>query len=280
MRVERFNIATYLRDGDACHVARKALSKKWPERAHDHDYFEIFLVEKGLAEHWINGRQETLSPGHLVFVRPSDAHAFRADQKSGCQIINVMFRGETAQHFLDRYPDDFRRRLFDADGPFPETHLLQGPRMERGIHVAQELANTKLTLARLDEFLLTLANRVVAPVTTFNSKVPQWLARACDAARNPEVFRLGAPGFIAVAGRSHEHVCRTCQTVLGLTPSAFINRVRTEYAADRLAKTSDPISEIAADCGIENVSHFYRVFRGHYGTTPRAYRVHHQRSPF
>lgn len=280
MDIERFRIATYLRDGDACHVARKALAKKWPERAHDHDYCEVFLVEKGQADHWINGRHEVLLPGHLVFIRPSDAHAFRADQKLGCQIINVMFRAETKQHFLDRYADDFTDRFFDAKGPFPQKHLLQGPRMERGVHIAQELANAKPTLARVDEFLLTLANRVVPPVTTLNSKVPQWLAEACEAARDPKVFTRGAQGFIAAAGRSHEHVCRTCRDVLGLTPSAFVNRVRTEFAADRLARTNTPIADIAAECGIENVSHFYRVFRGHYGTTPRAYRLYHQRSPF
>ena len=213
-------------------------------------------------------------------MRPQDAHAFRADPKLGCDIINVMFRADTAAHFLTRYQQEFRSRFFDTGGLKPETHLLHGPRVERAIHVAQELANAKRSHARLDEFLLTLANRVVPPVSSFGNKVPQWLAEACEAARDPAVFRQGAPGFIAVAGRSHEHVCRACKSALGLTPSAYINRVRSEFAADRLARSKDPIPEIAAQCGIENISHFYRVFRGHYGTTPRAYRLHHQRAPF
>ena len=280
MHVETFKIGSYLQDSEVCHVARKELARKWPERAHDHDYFEVMLVEKGQADHWINGRQETLIPGCLIFIRPTDAHALRADQRSGCKIINVMFRKATATHFLSRYPEDFSGRLFDARGAHPETHLLQGPRMERGINVAQDLANSRPTQARLDEFLLTLANRVVAPITTLDSKVPRWFAEAYERAKEPDVFRLGAHGFITAAGRSHEHVCRTCQEVLGLTPSALINRVRTEFAADRLAQTNTPISEIAAECGLENISHFYRVFRRHYGTTPRAYRLHHHRVPF
>ena len=280
MEITRFKISTYLHEQQACHVARKHLERKWPAQAHDHDYFEVFLVEQGQADHWVNGRQDRLQAGHLVYIRPGDAHAFRADQKQGCGIINVMFRAETAEHFLARYPEDFRGRLFDRPGAFPETHLLQGPRMERGVNVAQDFANARPTLARLDELLLTLANRVVTPVSTLGMKVPQWFADACEAARAPEVFKLGAPGFIAVAGRSHEHVCRTCQTTLGLTPSAYINRVRTEFAADQLARSNDPIPDIAVQCGIENLSHFYRVFRRHYGTTPRAYRLHHQKSPF
>ncbi|MEM9344212.1 MAG: AraC family transcriptional regulator [Pseudomonadota bacterium] len=280
MDVETFRIANYLRPGDASHVARKHLTKRWPERAHNHDYCEVFLIESGQAEHWINGRQETLEPGRLNFIRPTDAHAFRADQKTGCGIINVMLHLETAEHVLTRYPETFRGRYFDAAGEIPESHLLSGTRMERAIQLAQQLAASPLTLAHLDEFLLTLVNRVVTPITSLNSDVPRWFAQACEDARRPDVFKRGATGFIEAAGRSHEHVCRTCRAVLGLTPSAFINRIRTEFAADRLARSGVPISQIAAECGIENVSHFYRVFRQHYGTTPRAYRLHHQRSPF
>lgn len=280
MEIERFSISTYLRDEDACHVARKGLSTRWPDRAHDHDYYEVFLVEKGQADHWINGRQEKLVPGHLVFIRPSDAHAFRADPAKGFQIINVMLRHETVAHLGDRYPQEFAGRFFDIEGAFPDMHLLQGLRMERGLRAAQRIALSRPSLARLEEFLLTLANRIVTSLAPRGQKMPPWLADACEAARDPNVFRLGAPGFIAVAGRSHEHVCRTCKSVLGVTPSAFVNRMRTEHAADCLARTDEPIADIAARCGIENVSHFYRMFRAQYGTTPRAYRLHHQRAPF
>ena len=280
MEIETFFVANYMAPDANMHVARKELLRRWPERAHDHDYFEVFLIERGSTDHWINGRRERLVPGHMTFIRPADRHAFRADAVTGCRIINVMFRIETAAHFLVRYPEEFCGRFFDSPEPYPETHFLEGPRMERAVHVAQELTKARLSLARVEEFLLTLANRVVEPITTVNSNVPRWLAQACDAARDPLVFKDGARGFIRAAGRSHEHVCRTCRDVLGLTPSAYINNVRAEYAADLLARSSLPISEIASECGIDNVGHFYRLFRNHYGTTPRAYRLHHQKSPF
>lgn len=280
MDIALFQIDSYLRAGDATHVARKDLSDRWPDRAHRHDYCEVFLIERGSTEHWINGRFEVLSKGHVVFIRPDDAHAFRANPQVGCGIINVMARVSTAEHLRDRYPEEFRGRFFDTTLREPDTYLLQGPRMERAINVAQDLANSTLTLARTEEFLLTLANRVIDPVARLNSAAPQWLINACIAARRPTVFRAGAPGFVAAAGRSHEHVCRTCRDVMGISPSAYINRVRIEHAADQLARTTLSIPEIVSDCGIENVSHFYRLFRSHYGTTPRAYRQRHQLNPF
>ena len=215
MEIALFKISSYLRPGEATHVARKELADRWPAAAHRHDYFEVFLIEKGATEHWINGQREILSKGHVVFIRPDDAHAFCANPEEGCGIVNVMVRADTATHLKQRYPEEFRGRFFDNPARGPDTYFLQGPRMERAINVAQDLANSKLTLARVEEFLLTLANRVIDPVHRLNSAAPRWLIDACAAARSPEVFRAGAAGFVAAAGRSHEHVCRTCRDVLG-----------------------------------------------------------------
>ena len=49
-----------------------------------------------------------------------------------------------------------------------------------------------------------------------------------------------------------------------------------EHAARMLAGSDDSISQIALECGLENLSHFYRMFRGHYALTPRAYRRRNQ----
>jgi AraC-like DNA-binding protein len=38
------------------------------------------------------------------------------------------------------------------------------------------------------------------------------------------------------------------------------------------------ISGVALDCGFENLSSFYRLFRRQYGLTPRAYRTNAYRS--
>ncbi|MGB1208234.1 MAG: helix-turn-helix transcriptional regulator, partial [Paracoccaceae bacterium] len=108
---------------------------------------------------------------------------------------------------------------------------------------------------------------------------PAWLVTACADTRDPQVFRQGAAGFVAAAGRGHEHVCRVARQYLGLSPTAYVNRVRMEHAAMLLGGTDQPIPDIAVDCGLENLSHFYRLFQSHYGTTPRRYRARHLSDP-
>ncbi|MEM9787093.1 MAG: AraC family transcriptional regulator [Pseudomonadota bacterium] len=275
-----FRIDDYLRPDEAFHFARKRLAKRFPKKAHDHDFFEVFLIESGRTAHWVNGVTQYLTRGQLVFLRPVDAHAFCADQKAGCQIINVMFRRETAAHLADRYGATIGGRFFDAGAALPETHQLAASRFARAVNVAQQLQTAERSLARIEEFLLFLTNRVALASTSDQHNAPHWFAEACSAAQSREVFAKGAPGFIKTAGRSHEHVCRTCKAVTGLTPSQYINQIRIAYAADLLRSDEVAIDDVIRDCGFENTSYFYRLFRRQLGMTPRAYRLAHMRDPF
>ncbi|MEI6082685.1 MAG: helix-turn-helix transcriptional regulator [Verrucomicrobiota bacterium] len=75
-----------------------------------------------------------------------------------------------------------------------------------------------------------------------------------------------------MAGRSAEHVARVTRDLLHETPSDLVNRVRLQYAARQLALSDAKIMDIALDCGLTNLSHFYRLFRHQFGSTPQAYR--------
>lgn len=65
---------------------------------------------------------------------------------------------------------------------------------------------------------------------------------------------------------------------MGVTPSDYINTQRMDHAARRLTGTSDSLTEIAAECGIPNLSHFHKLFLAAYGVTPQRYRRARQRA--
>jgi AraC-like DNA-binding protein len=52
-----------------------------------------------------------------------------------------------------------------------------------------------------------------------------------------------------------------------------VNAARMDFSARQLAETSRPILEIAFDCGLTNLSHFYALFRKRFGVSPRRYRL-------
>lgn len=271
-----FRIDTYLDAGEAFHFIRKELPEQPPLLQHHHDYFELMLVEQGQVHHWINGVEEVLEPGHMVFLRPHDSHALQAVTGTGARILNVMFRPDTAAHLAARYGEEIAGRFFWQSGTLPVTLRLRGAQRERAVNAMLNLQTSHRGLARIEHFLLSVMTHVLDAAEIVDDRAPAWLLTACRAAREPRVFRRGAEGFLAAAGRSPEHVCRQARRYLGLTPTQYVNRIRIQYAAMLLAGTDRGLPDVAADCGFENMSYFHRVFREQYGTTPRGYRMRHR----
>ena len=269
----------YLRPGEAFHLARRTLEQGPIKVLHDHDYFELFWIESGRTTHVINGGTAVLSAGDGVLIRPSDRHGFSPVGPSPCRLVNVMFRAETASHLLKRYDDDFAGRYFWHRGSDPCPFRLDATRRGRFDEAFRDLEMGPRTRARIEGFLLTFLATMIADDAPSHAIIPAWLDGAMRGARQPEIFRAGAQGFVGAAGRSHEHVCRSLKVHFGLTPSAFVNRIRMEHAARLLAGTDLTTADIAADCGVENMSRFHAIFREHFGVTPRRYRAARQRDP-
>jgi AraC family cel operon transcriptional repressor len=109
--------------------------------------------------------------------------------------------------------------------------------------------------------------------------MPDWLLRACREIARPDQFAEGAGRFVRLAGRSREHVARSMQQYLGISPTRFVNRVRMHHAARQLEMSNRGIVEIAGECGLENLGHFHALFRAEFGMTPRDWRQAHRRMP-
>ena len=74
------------------------------------------------------------------------------------------------------------------------------------------------------------------------------------------------------AALSPYHFARSFQRSTGLAPHRIVTMMRMQRAADRLKNSSLTLEEIVDEVGLSNLSHFRRVFRAQFGTTPSAYR--------
>ena len=57
-----------------------------------------------------------------------------------------------------------------------------------------------------------------------------------------------------------------------LSPIKYLNEYRLYMAKNLILNTKKPISEISADVGYNQISHFIEQFRGAYGLSPLKYR--------
>ena len=245
MQLQQFSMSDLAGAGEFFHFARKLLEPRRPKFLHQHDYHEVFLVTRGATEHWTVDGVNRLEKGSLVFVRPDDRHAVQAVRGELNEIVNVAFRSEIADHLGDRYAADLGGRFFWHDRARPDVFPLTGPQFERAANLSSELQTSRNSLAAIEEYLLALMTRVVDHRAATDESIPGWLVAATAAAKRPEVFREGAAGFVKAAGKGHEHVCRVARKHLGVSPSAYVNKIRMEYAALMLSGSDLSINDIS-----------------------------------
>lgn len=76
--------------------------------------------------------------------------------------------------------------------------------------------------------------------------------------------------------RSHFHARFKEET--GRTFVDYLSTLRCNRAAELLVTTDRTVLTISTECGFNNISHFYHVFRQKYGTSPAKYRRNHGRN--
>jgi AraC family transcriptional regulator len=76
----------------------------------------------------------------------------------------------------------------------------------------------------------------------------------------------------SVAGLSNFHFLRIFAKAVGVTPHQYLVRCRLRRAAQMLAESNRPISDIALEVGFTDLSNFVRTFGRAAGVSPRRFR--------
>lgn len=256
-------------------LSRAELDTRRPPVLHTQDFHELVWVQNGAVRLHTEAGKRDLNEGDLLFISPDQAHGLQGRGEAAI-VVSLAIRPGVIKAIGNRHEDLAGIAFWGPTSQPMITH--------RDMRQLAALNQAALQLERsprrklyLEAFLLPLLVALDRPPEGIAEGAPEWLISACSAARHPDVFRSGAAGFVTATGRAHPHVSRTMRRFLGVTPSEYVNTQRMEYAARRLAGTSDPLAEIATDCGLPNLSHFHKLFLATFDETPQRYRRARQR---
>lgn len=239
---------------------------------HYHDFFEIFLVTRGNIRHIVNGGEQNLKVGDLVFIRPNDIHDYECE---GARFINLTLSHSTIDKLFSYLEDSYpSHRLIGATMP-PLVSLSEKEynnvvsRLENlnTVHDDTEL-KLKVRLLLADIFVKYFISFTSGEV----SEIPKWLKDTCMIMNNKKNFSAGIAQMVRLSGKSREHLSRSVKKFYGVTVSEYINNLRLNYIANALITSDIPIIDLCFECGFENLSWFYKLFQKKYGVTPSKYR--------
>ncbi len=240
---------------------------------HCHDYFEFFLIVAGRCLHLVNGQTQPLAEGDLVFIRPDDIHSYAPDGADDCAFINLTCSAAVIRQTLAYLGGQPIEERFLAPA-LPPSARLSG--LEKESYIARfERLQALGTLAPGPARLL-LRSLLVESFTRYfltsrfsaGKGTPLWLDELLTRMQRNENFTAGLPRLYALSARSPGHVDRTFRRYLHTTPSAYVNRLRLDYARTLLLTTGQDITTVALEAGFETLSHFYHLFCREYAVPP------------
>lgn len=246
---------------------------------HGQDFSEIVFVESGQCNHHINGEIIEMHRGHMILMREQDIHGFSHVDDNGFTLLSIQFQTHVLNSLHERYFTDVQN-FFGGDLPVCASKQLTEQQYDQLVDEASILAQAEQIPFYIDRFLMIVLDWVY-PRREAHSDVmnmPVWLKSACLWIHDPRNFSKGVKQFVKFSGKSSHHVTRELKKHMGMTATEFINKVRIEYAARKLAETEDTLDEIARDCGYSSRAYFFKRFRERYKMTPKEYRRKNRRT--
>jgi len=257
---------------DVFHIARTTISSKNDLALHYHNYAEVFWINDGEGIHTINDYELPLQSGSLSMIRPFDNHTFKmVSAKSRLLITNIAFFQNSLDHFKQRYfPES--TSFFWNNSQLPYTTQLSNDQLNDLSTLTDRLMGQPKDNLHLDHIMLHIFS-MLAKNQLISSQLPHWLSFAIENYTIPQYLRKGLNGFTELCSRNPDHINRTLQKHLNQSLSETVNKARLDYAAKQLTMTNAPVKTICYQCGYDNITYFYRLFKNFYGLTPIEYRL-------
>lgn len=245
-------------------------------REHSHDYYEIFIMLDGEAEHKINGESVKLFPLDAVFIRASDTHNYSEINGAPFSFLNLTFTKATLDAVFDYLADGYpKRKLFNSKlAPkvrlSGEDYAMLEREMEKLRAISPEDIKRRKTSLRV--LIMKLFSDVFWGYNSNKKTVPEWLIVLVEKMKSEMLFTDGIQKMVEMSGKSREHLTRVLKKYLGKSPSEFINELRLNYIANMLRNSNHKILDIILNSGFNTVSYATGLFYKQYGTSMSQYR--------
>jgi AraC family L-rhamnose operon transcriptional activator RhaR len=248
---------------------------------HDHDFFEIAFVSEGAGTHLSAQGEQKVGCGDGWILAPGAWHAYRDCEDlvvHNCNFgvpllereLAALRHDAAANHLFFTGPLALDRRgliAFHFDEIAFETFLGAWHDFDRAQTDLKRIASLLL-------FLEELSQNFGAPHREAGEKKRHSAAIAAMEQLERELAHTWtlnelarqlhlAPGYLA----------RVFKDATGLSPIAWLHRLRAERAAQLLLQTEQPIAAIGTQVGWDDPNLFARRFRAAHGVSASTYRA-------
>lgn len=231
----------------------------------------VCLRGSGWAE--AGGRRQHLERGDVVGLRANHPHVYGATDEDPWAIAWVHFTGSEAAAWLE-HATGRRTPLANCHTPAERLDSLGVDRIHSSLAAGYGLPELLDAAAALRICLATVSRRRAQNSTALSAQ--ERVNASIEILRENWMLPHTLAELAAAAGVSVTHYTAIFRRLTGFPPIDFLIRQRVQHGATLLATTSNPIAEIATECGFNDPYYFSRSFTRVMGSSPRRYRQTHQ----
>lgn len=267
-----FNDSGYLKypPGDTQYNYLYAINTTDYPTLHSHvDYWEFCIVTEGALKNCAVGRKaELCEKNSLHFMSTSDRHSLLKASKQ-VRYINISVREAHLLQILNLISPHFHERLLEGPRLFSLSDTLVSG-IESLLHQCNLLSGDQIEeknglLCSAMLLILQELNRIHLNV---QKHLTPFMVRLLSLTEQKEFLRYTAKELGDALNYSPAHLNRLFKEHFDLTPYEYLQNHKFRYAHNLLQNSGIGISEIAAEIGYSNLSHFFSNFKKRYGMTP------------
>ena len=247
-------------------------------RCHWHDEFELIRVLEGRLCLILDGTEYRLNAGDTAFVTCGQAHAATPeDCVYDCVVFDpamLLRSGDACKSYIHRIQNGNVTILpcFTADC-IPVRDAMQ--RLFDTAFVQDRQPNALLVFGALLEFFgIVFENGMYTECETElprHSRRIRYLKQVLTYLEQHYTEPITLEDMAQAAHMSPKYFCRFFRQMTRRTPIDYLNYYRVECASQELSTTEKSVTEVALDCGFNDVSYFIKIFRRHKGVSPGKY---------
>ena len=205
--------AKYHVDPNAGCLCRYVKSDTEYFRPHNHNYYELFMILKNEACHIVNGEEQLLTEGDLLFIRDFDLHDYKSVDGEYFELLNLAFSKETFTSMLEYLGEGFpAERLLHT--PLPPIVKLSSREKEALAYDFIELSrhsDPAYIRFKARTLLVSVFSRFFYNYSERRTNIPDWLEITYEKMKQPQNFIAGTDRMFSLAEKSREHVARSLQ---------------------------------------------------------------------
>jgi AraC-like DNA-binding protein len=252
------------------HMGHNIAKLNYSEGPKQRPYYTIHFIFEGQLEFSYGKESVILEKGDMFCKYPHTVYTYRI--APGCTALRMMwvsFGGAQADELMDMagflFDNPYRRGALTSEIEIILKQLKKIP-TDFGKHHLLEICSLIFQM---------FGHWIAAEQSSTGTRKPgsAWIQKSLDFMHTCYSERVTVNDIARYVGIHRTHFSRTFTEEMGISPAAYLQKIRLNHAQKLLQTTSLSITEIALSVGYQDLFSFTRAFTRHYNNPPSRMRA-------